>query len=629
MINMSSQSTFFVVILSLLLVSCYCTTFQQQQFHHIVKSQFLEDSECRFPHLEKIRGVFPSRIHLNFVGEPLQVFLRESLINVLDSNHFVTAFLIHSIAETVELNPNVIDIPTAQKVIELATTATLRFKDKNFPKDIPAIVFWAQQYDPESGYYIASPNNLLKPLEQFNSFKEYLCHLLKQIHLEFLCDTLDNLLPFDVNPEMFRLPSDLDDTSVFFANYFKLCSIPVFNTSCELLEKQGYNFKKMRELIEKFTWKLHDSDPQSNLIDPRTYYFGHEFFQNISRPFYLPTTWLSSIEFDRKRAPFVNMPLHVNNVDVVVSSNFLFGYVSLIGLYAQKSRDIGELFSPIIESLLIDTIDFLSFTFESGKASSRPDLVFVYYPTTHAALEFLARLKYLLQKFEATDSKLLINYPVLAELKLKVDKLSYTHLTNFVLNSLTCKNSECFSNNFLGQADKHQTFRDRAFCSSLSLNTLLDIWSEAKVNQKTGEISRELKDTTPNVVILKMKFLYNFLIKNFNSEKLENAFFSGSIKGLSSLPFTLPGNYAQTLSREIVNQYEQYQGDMSRVIYGLSGKISAENYENMLKRPYFGLPPQPKFSSFNETPFPFWSSEALTRGFGLLAVTKYENTRKL
>ncbi|KAL0251325.1 hypothetical protein GEMRC1_000538 [Eukaryota sp. GEM-RC1] len=312
------------------------------------------------------------------------------------------------------------------------------------------------------------------------------------------------------------------------------------------------------------------------------------------------------------------MPLHVNNVDVVVSSNFLFGFVSLINSYHNRHQDVSELLTPTMEQMLIDTIDFLSFAFKSGRAASRPDLVFIYYPTPVAALDFIGRLKFILLRTSRTS--LFQEYPVLKKLLLRVEDVSMT-LTNILIDGLTCVDNECFAFHFLGQGDHHPEYRDRVFCSALTLNTLLDLWTDGR-----REGGRVYLKNTPYEVRHRILQLYNFILQRFDSERLENSFFSGSIKGFSTLPWSYPGNHAEMLDGTLVDVHKPFEGEMTELIYGMKGKVSGEQYAKMLKESYFGFPKEPDFHGFNESPFPFWSCDSLTRAFSILAVTKFENS---
>ncbi|KAL0251765.1 hypothetical protein GEMRC1_000977 [Eukaryota sp. GEM-RC1] len=205
--------TFFVLVCS--------QSFQKKQFDLLQKEQIPDDQDFDFPYIQKIKGGFPSRIHLNFVGSTLHRILRENLFNIYDNNAFVTSFVIHSVVETLELDPHALDLRSAQALVKEATTAILRFQDKNQDSTVPTFCFWPQEYDKDSKLWVQSPTNLKKPLLSFESFEDYVCDKLEKIHFGFLCDKIEELMPMPMNPNMFNIPSDLDDTSVFLANYFQ------------------------------------------------------------------------------------------------------------------------------------------------------------------------------------------------------------------------------------------------------------------------------------------------------------------------------------------------------------------------------------------------------------------------
>src|SRR5690606_11441007 len=70
----------------------------------------------------------------------------------------------------------------------------------------------------------------------------------------------------------------------------------------------------------------------TNYLDPRSYYALRGLLEeSAAQPdVALVTTWMMGLERDRGEFGRVAMPFNVNNVDLSVSSNFLYGLVRAV-----------------------------------------------------------------------------------------------------------------------------------------------------------------------------------------------------------------------------------------------------------------------------------------------------------
>jgi len=165
---------------------------------------------------------------------------------------------------------------------------------------------------------------------------------------------------------------------------------------------------------------------------------------------------------------------------------------------------------------------------------------------------------------------------------------------------------------------------DRLFSTAISLNALLDIWTEP-----TPLCNRSWIPSTPSSVKSTVQMAVAFLeeyVVGFEYAK-ENCFFSGSVKGNFALPFWYPGNlmfYPNNTRINPVNR-SQITDDLYDVV---SGYIPPDVYNKLLNQTWFGSPTPLVFPGFNAdgTSFPFWSSPALTYAAGLGALAKYRVT---
>ena len=90
------------------------------------------------------------------------------------------------------------------------------------------------------------------------------------------------------------------------------------------------------------------------------------------------------------------MPIGVNNVDLSVTANTLFGITSL--LLQVDLETAAEYFDEEIAQIYSDSTDLLVYAINAGYIQNRPDLALTYYPSEYDFYWFVARTYMLLKK---------------------------------------------------------------------------------------------------------------------------------------------------------------------------------------------------------------------------------------
>jgi hypothetical protein len=137
-----------------------------------------------------------------------------------------------------------------------------------------------------------------------------------------------------------------------------------------------------------------------------------------------------------------------------------------------------------------------------------------------------------------------------------------------------------------------------------------------------NNVSEEIKVTIQKGI--------QFLFKNINkrSSILQNAFFSGSVKGLTSLPFFYPANVHRYSNGTELNPQNATERDIKNdMAYHVKGFISMSEYRKLVQKSWFRVPTPTQFTGFNEGTgftFPFWSSPAITKAMTMAAMSKFQ-----
>lgn len=550
-------------------------------------------------------GLYKSYVKMNFFGTYPKALLRH-YFSVPDSNMFVSNFVSLSLLEAWEIGT--IDLPLDQ--LEIAVNAILSFKDRN-NNETDIYCFWHQELVEK--YFVASPLNLIYGIEDFMKIASALKFVLDNtgfdnIYQEYVAPLVEE---FSIYRDVFKIPSDSDDSSVNFALYARLYeSREYFPDLYKNWTNVNSHLNETLQAYLKYSYKPFSNSLDTNLTDSRTYYFIRDFLKihENDTNFSLISTWITNLSEDSIRYPEVGMPLHVNNVDLSVNTNSLFGLSHILLIHP-------ELATPELLKLYSDVTELIVWAIDTELVLKRPDIAILYYPSVFDFYWFVARILSFLEKSD--DS---LKFPEMRNTKEKLAQILRTkgvsHITNLV--KYDEKNQRVYWEDFLGTNDAYPTGEDRLFSTALALNIMIDSYSNYSNNTYL-----KLRDDTPKSIIdlidQSTKFI-NEEILNDNYDK-ENAFFSGSIKGNSSTPFYYPVTFAEYINGSAINSSNI---DFMKLTTGIPGVINETTYEYLLNKTWSGQPVPESFPGFNEKPFPYWSSPAMTYAMSLIGLSKYE-----
>ena len=105
-----------------------------------------------------------------------------------------------------------------------------------------------------------------------------------------------------------------------------------------------------------------------------------------------------------------------------------------------------------------------------------------------------------------------------------------------------------------------------------------------------------------------------------------NAFFSGSVKVFSTIPFFFPANIHKSNGTDFNPQGDTSKVDFYSLEYFMKGYVEKREYEKYLKEKWFGVNVPDKFDNYNSQlgiEFPFWSSAAITEVYCITSLSKY------
>ena len=579
------------------------------QLVQTLNEEQIKKSTGFFPPISFIedQGLYKSYVKLNFLGTYPHYLLRK-YFSVPDSNMFISNFVSLALIETWELGT--IDLPRDQ--LELAVNSILNFKDKN-DNETDIYTFWLQKMGESK--FTAMPLNLVYGIDAFMQFSEVMKVILDTLGLDdFYKKYIDYFVQmFKIYEVVFKIPSDADDTSVNMALGGKLW------LHKDEMQELNNNWTKvnshLNETIQaylRFAYKPFASDINEAMTDPRTYYYLHEFLKlkpNDTNLTFI-NTWITNLEGDKENYPDVAMPVHVNNVDLSVNANSLFGLSHVVITHP-------DLVTDELLNLYRSVSELVVWAIENEVVLTRPDVVILYYPSVYDFYWFVARVCSLLEKYSNE-----IQFNELHETRKNFGKVLREVGSNQIINlaraDQTSENSRIFWEDFLGSNDTTPTGEDRLFSTSLAINMLIDTWT----NHSNGSIF--WRDDVPSkvveTVVKAIEFLNDEILED-NFAK-ENAFFSASYKGNSTDFFAYPRNEFGYINGSAINSTDF---DFSKVYLGVKGVVDEAVYEQWLNQSWENGKDVPKvFPGFNEQAFPYWSSPAMTYALALMGLSKFE-----
>jgi hypothetical protein len=591
-----------------------------------------------FKWAEKL-GLFRSDIRINLVGNEVEAEIRNSdATGIFDNDMFSTGWILTTLFESILYGSGADTFD--EKRLELAITEIEDYHNKNDNKegiDIPIMTFWPQTYNSTYDIWQSTPINIRNLVLNFEDLPwaqlEKILHALK---LDKLVQYLQNLLgSFNTYLNAFEIPADFDDTYLNIglgSALFKLQDIYPNGFSIWNKNNQNQNIKVLIDHTLKYAYKPFDSNLNSNIIDPRTYFFARSFIQDAyskNQSISLITTWIQNV--DEQRVLYkegVSMPFNVNNVDVTVCANSIYGITSAT-LYDINGFQKEFLNSLDFQQLYLNTTKFITWAVETNY-TSRPDLALVYYPSVYNFLWYTSRTLFLIENELDNVSDLKLK-GIFQEAKDYLSTAFEGAATDFLLKNVNYDEASkgTYFDDFLGLNDTNifgkptPSGEDRIFSTAQSINILIATWTyQNSTNKKLmwkSNVNENVKDL--------LKTSVNWLQQNVFNPKLKpsNAFFSGSVKSFNTLPFWYPSNFLQYINGTFVDPSQVTYFDT--IINGVSGIIEKSKYDEMLQEKHFGENTPLDFPGYNikDNFFPFWASQPYTYSSSLLAISQFNN----
>lgn len=600
----------------------------------ISASQVQNDSSFSiFPFTwEQQKGTYTNYVKLNFHGSE-QYYLLRDMMSVPDNNLFAPAWVSLCLMEAHIFGKA--PRPTEDQLMK-ALSAIDQYRNRNVPYRNSEMTFWPQKWNATAKFYQSSPDNLFELLK----FPDYLPdkwieEVLKALGLKDIEAALEKLLKMkDTFAAAFHIPPDFDDT---FVNLGLGGMLSVFHTMFPSSHlswmKMNDNITSVFESVKKYAYRPFSQDTRQNTIDTRTYMYLRSFVEAASQQgqdVALVTTWLQDTEEVKSLfAKGVAMPFNINNVDATVSANFLYGMImvatSTVILHPENYIDAD------LQKIFYNTTALLAHEIQTN-LSSRPDLTLTYYPSKYEFFWFVSRSYaylnrvYLPQRSLSTPED--IHQMLLYAFK-TLGSVLHGKMTDDVTRSVKRDASgSLYIDDFLGDND-YDLFNksvnraeDRIFSTAVSINALINTWTLWQNNTLIWEKG------TPDSVLGTVEGLVKWLKANVLSDQFKpwNTFFSGSGKGVKSMPFFYPANRREYFNGTTFSD-KKFPTDFRNII-GMKGVVSHEEYDTMLKEPHFGMMTPMTFDGYNSEKdmfFPFWSCDAYTYAVSVLALSQYEN----
>ncbi|XP_056012965.1 uncharacterized protein LOC125647004 isoform X2 [Ostrea edulis] len=570
---------FVCVFVSLCLIDCTCIDISstiKKLFVRVKQSQ-VQKSTKGFPPFswQKEKGLFESHVKLYFHGSFSEFILREGF-EIFDNNNFATAWITTALLEIHCLGSNGTYID--EELIFNAVKAMGNFVDKNHQFNTSIETFWPQEYNETVDTWQSTPTNLLKLFALSNDIPwSVILNLLQRLGITDVdvINTIKQLLQErDAYIKAFHIPPDFDDTflNIGIGSLLKETA-ESFSPSFEIWAERNSNLTSILIALKKYAYRPMSSDTKVNSVDPRSYFYLRGFLEkakNAGETIALVSTWVQNIDEARKSFYKGNvMPFNVNNVDITVAANAIYGLTNgiLTGLVPMSVME-----DPDIQQIYLNTSALIAYEINTN-LTDRKDLALTYYPSEFEFYWFVSRIFSKLQEQQ---------------------------------HSLHPKRSE-----------------DRIFTTSMAVNALLTTWTSYESARKCLIWSKGV----PAKVVDLVRKAVKWICKNALTGKYRpwNAFFSGSVKSFKSMPWWYPSNRKEYLNGTSIADDTHIPS--SDTIIAMQGVVSPEWYQQQLKQKHFGFHVPIVFHGYNaeKSPFPFWSSEPYTYVSAMLSLVKYNS----
>ncbi|CAF0987485.1 unnamed protein product [Rotaria sordida] len=592
----------------------------------ISDDQVLKPAEFKFPQWEKKLGLYRSEVRLDFFGEPLQAELRKNkYIYVFDNNMFATGWISSVLLEATMYGraPKIIDTER----LSLAIDAIETFHDHNQNESsVPLMTFWSQIYNQTTNTWQSAPDNLRYLITDFDDSLQLIEDILKLLGIKNIAQLIDKIRTSSAAfKDVFQIPPDFDDTylNIGLGVQLKLLQDKYPSLYLRWLQTNS-NMKKLIDLTLRYAYKPSSQNLDQNTIDPRTYFWIRDFVRDNPQAV-LATTWAQNITEVRTIAHRgIRMPFNLNNIDVTVGANVIYGITSAI-IY--DLVDFKDYFNQDMQTLYLSTASLIAWSIKNSM-KNRPDLAQVYYPSHYNFLWYGSRSLFLLELARRQDKSLpdVFNrvYSLLSDVyRSDVVKFFQDHV----------RSDKSSYDDFLGTNDTNifgklePTGEDRIFSTAQTVNILIASFTYFDIN--TGRLKWITNEKQLDTIKIMINNSISWLLENAFKYQPFNCFFSGSVKGFNQLPFWYPANIYQFLNGTTFDpdHFDTENQSLMDSIVGVSGYIDETTYERMISQKHFNVSTPTTFNGYNVPggEFPFWSSQPYTHSVTLLALAQYNN----
>ncbi|XP_071109277.1 uncharacterized protein [Haliotis cracherodii] len=578
-----------------------------------------------FVEMQKDKGLYGSDVKLNFHGPPDLAMVRRDM-KLFDNNMFVTSWVTICLLEAFKYGGT--HAPSSEQ-LQMALSAINEYRNKNIPYTNSLMVFWPQVYNDSVQTYQSTPQNLISMYKLMEHLPlgglEKLLKWLGLANLEHIVEDIMNMEGVFLNA--FRIPPDFDDTFVNLGLGSLLTDLKsVFPNEQAQWSHDNTNLSSIFDALKHYAYRPFSNESRVNTIDPRTYFYLRKFLEKASssgQDVALVPTWIQDI--DETRYMYARgdvMPFNINNVDVTVSANTIYGITSAIltGLLHPQILDDQD-----VQKIYLNTTSMLIHEINTNMTDRR-DLALTYYPSLFEFYWFIARTVCLINTKTRTG-------PLPHELLYTVG----AHLTSSLRGAMTqaillagkSQGNTTYFDDFLGDRDMTKDNKtqingeDRIFTTAMATNALIQTWAVFDETQGKLFWIKETPTSVRETVGKSVQWLINNVLTG--QYKPWNAFFSGSSKGHESMPFWYPVNRMEYLNGTKIPNDQHFPS--SPWIAGFKGVVSEDRYLEMCHQYHFGEKTPMTFSGYNVGSgyFPFWTSDAYTYASTTLAISQYSN----
>ncbi|XP_076087215.1 uncharacterized protein LOC143057729 isoform X2 [Mytilus galloprovincialis] len=570
----------------------------------------------------KFKGNYESDVKLYFHGNSTMSALRY-MFKVYDNNMFATAWITSCLVEAYRYGnaPK----PTEDQII-MSVDAIMDHRNKNLKYANSIMAFWPQILDEEFKVYQSTPVNLLAMFNLTQTTNWTLVYdLFDKIGLHDVTEIMKHLLATrEGYQHVFKIPPDFDDTSVNLGLGSLLRDNVIhFPYASAAWEGQNSNLSSVFNAMKHYAYRPLSGDRRVNTIDTRTYFYMRKFLEKAAsekKDVSLVTTWVQDL-VDVKTQYFqgIDTPGNVNNVDITVCANALFGITNAIlsGLVTSE-----VLYDPVLQQLYLNTSTMIEFQIQTN-FSGRPDLALTYYPSVFEFYWFVARTYTQLERKARIGE---LPHEAMRTVMEGLGSALKGNMTQHVISQSKMEgNDMIYYDDFLGDGDidnnkNHVEFgEDRLWTTSMAINALITTWTV--YNDATQKLN--WYDDTPTEVKTTVQKATTWLNTYILSGKYQpwNAFFSGSFKGFGTSWSSYPANRDEYFNgTKVPHDGKRHYGE---IIRGMEGVMEEDWYQQQIKLDHAPV----DFHGYNKQSdfFPFWNSEPYTYVTSLLALSTFTN----